>query len=534
MAKAARYSVLRKIADGGMAEIYLGTQHGAEGFARPIVIKRIRAGLAADLESRNMLIDEAHVAMSLSHGGIAQVLDLGTCGGSYFLVLELVDGWDLAELLYRATLNGLPLPTELALHVVIEACRALAYAHTRRIDGKLQQIVHRDVSPHNILISEQGEVKLTDFGIAIAPGRRVHTVTGMVKGKLGYMSPEQARGETLDPRSDIFAVGILLYLMTTGQKPYVGTDELDMLEKMRRCEFIPPRAACPTLPLPIADIIHRAMQMEPSRRYQSAEELLVEAERVQRTCFTPAGQTELKRWLARLSERDGVLPTSLRPPVPGDENSLREGSALVLEEVAPIPLREVVGERRSRHWSWLGIVAVVILVVQAVGVGWLLHWYLAPKGASSPAALEAIAGPDAAAPAAQTDASGAPEAAATPPPDAEAPPPDDGGEPARGAASPAPDAAAVAGKRGTDAGAPAAAAVTAADEVVSVRLVSAPSGATVFVSKQSFGSTPVNVRFKPELTYDLSFQKSGYKVLEKRVYVPRRAGQVVQVVLDPD
>ena len=156
MPKVGKYHIARKIADGGMAEIFLGTQHGMEGFERPVVLKRILAPLVADPQFRNMLIDEAHVAMGLNHSNIVQVLDLGHVRGRYFLVMELVDGWDLSQILARASAANFPLPPEIVLYVAAEICRALAYAHARTRDGNPLAIVHRDVSPQNVLVSEQG------------------------------------------------------------------------------------------------------------------------------------------------------------------------------------------------------------------------------------------------------------------------------------------------------------------------------------------------------------------------------------------
>src|SRR5262245_12816968 len=186
-----RYTIRRKIADGGMAEIFLATQHGAEGFERPVVLKRILAALVADPQFRNMMIDEAHVAMSLNHSNVVQVLDLGQSKGRYFLVLEFVDGWDLNQILRRVAATGFALPPQIALYVCSEVCRALAYAHGKTRGGKPLDSDHRDISPHNVLVSEQGEVKLTDFGIAKAFGRRERTGQGIIKGKLAFMSPEQ-------------------------------------------------------------------------------------------------------------------------------------------------------------------------------------------------------------------------------------------------------------------------------------------------------------------------------------------------------
>ena len=224
-----------------MAEIFLARQHGSEGFEKPVVLKRIHTGFLADEQFRNMLIDEAHISMGLHHNNIVQVLDLGRAGGRLFLVLELVDGWDLAWVLERAQAARRPLPTGLGLYVIAEVCRALAYAHGRTgIDGQPMGIVHRDVSPQNVLLSEQGEVKLADFGIAKAMTKRDRTATGVVKGKIAFMSPEQALGQAIDARSDLFSLGTMLYLVTTGVRPFEAATDFEVLARVQKGQFTPP------------------------------------------------------------------------------------------------------------------------------------------------------------------------------------------------------------------------------------------------------------------------------------------------------
>jgi len=311
MAKHGRYKIIRRVADGGMAEIFLATQMGREGFQKPVILKRIHSTIYADPQFRNMFIDEAHISMSLSHSNIAQVLDLGVSAGRYFLVLELVDGWDLGRILHRAATAGVRLPRELALHIGAEICRALAYAHSKAMDGQGPLgIVHRDVSPHNVLLSEQGEVKLTDFGIAKAMNKREHTGTGVVKGKVAFMSPEQAMGKPIDARSDLFSLGTMLYLMVTRARPFEGPSDLETLLRVQKGDFPAPETVAPDLPPEVAALIARAMRLDPNERYQSADEMLADVERVLRTAFRPVGQSELKRWLAELTARDGVLPIS--------------------------------------------------------------------------------------------------------------------------------------------------------------------------------------------------------------------------------
>jgi serine/threonine-protein kinase len=307
MASHGRYTILGKLADGGMAEIFLALQHGAEGFEKPVVLKRILTQYSADPQFRNMLLDEAHISMSLQHGNVVQVLDLGVAAGRYFLALELVDGWDLEKVLQRAHAAATVWPTALGLYVVAEVCRGLAYAHGKTRDGKPLGIVHRDISPNNVLLSGEGEVKVADFGIAKAQRKREQTAAGVIKGKVAYMSPEQAQGSAVDRRSDIFSVGSLLYRTMTDRLPFEANNDLESLMRVQKAEFAPPRDVKPALQDSVSKIILRAMRLAPGERYQSADEMLADVERILRTEFQSAGQTELKAWLVQLARRDGAL-----------------------------------------------------------------------------------------------------------------------------------------------------------------------------------------------------------------------------------
>jgi serine/threonine-protein kinase len=342
MARHGRYTILGKLADGGMAEIFLAVQHGAEGFEKHVVLKRILTQFSADPQFGNMLLDEGHISMSLQHSNIVQVLDLGVAGSRYFLVLELVDGWDLERILVRAHGAGMVFPPALALHVITVVCRALAYAHAKTRGGKPLGIVHRDISPNNVLISEQGEIKLADFGIAKAQRKREQTAAGVIKGKVAYMSPEQATGTAIDKRSDIFSVGSLLYRMMTDKLPFEAPSDLEQLLKVQKAEFEPPEKVKKGVSKAVSAIIMRAMRLAPSERYQSAEEMLVDVERVLRTEFHSAGQTELKSWLEQLGRRDGSEPIGKRrldtSGIVKDElgTDLSAGTSFELDEVQEI------------------------------------------------------------------------------------------------------------------------------------------------------------------------------------------------------
>ncbi len=307
MADAARYRVLRKIASGGMAEIFLALQFGVEGFQKQVVLKRILPTLAAEPSFVRMLLDEAHIASTLNHGNLVQVLDLRHSGSEYFLVLEFVDGWSLEQVRRRAQKAKLKLPLPLALGIVGALCRALAYVHSRTRNGRPLGIVHRDVTPQNVLLSAEGEVKLADFGIAKAAfGKREKSATGVIKGKFAYMSPEQAAGEELDHRSDLFSVGTVLYLLTTGKKPFDGASDLDVIMQVRKGRYEKPSSFVRDFNPDVERLIARALRVNRNTRWQTAQQM---ADRIDAICGKlgqPSGPAALKRWLEALTARDGV------------------------------------------------------------------------------------------------------------------------------------------------------------------------------------------------------------------------------------
>jgi len=579
MPKPGRYRIARKIADGGMAEIFLGTQHGMEGFERPVVLKRILAPLVADPQFRNMLIDEAHVAMGLNHSNIVQVLDLGHVRGRYFLVMELVDGWDLSRIMSRAEAAHFPVPPEILLYITAEVCRALAYAHARTRDGRPLHIVHRDVSPQNVLVSEQGEVKLTDFGIAKAMGRREQTSQGVIKGKLAFMSPEQASGRPLDPRSDLFAVGTMLYLFFTGRKPFYAPTDLESIMRVRECRFTPPEEVDPTLAPALVKVIHRAMQALPADRYQSADELLVDLENVQRTSYKPSGQTELKRWLAELQERDHCPVTSRvlspQPAVPLTQDlDVGEGAEVVFDDSNLIDVSDVLRQMqvaepttpapapppilgsdgktkaatpaslrtaRSSRSSKPAILFGILIVGLAAGVAWFVRQHAPgpPVKTGHPRAASIVIDAAQALRPAPVDAvfslaleAGQPEAgepAATPA--SEAADNEEEEESLLRNAEPEDSKRVLGEDEGVSAREGAAAAESAAPPAVSVRLVSSPKGAVVKVGKRVFGRAPLSLRFRPGITFEIDFVKKGYLPASKRFAVSEKKNQVVKVTL---
>jgi serine/threonine protein kinase len=336
MSRGFRYRVLRKIAHGGMAEIFTALQVGAEGFEKPVVLKRILPALAADPAFVRMLVDEAHIASSLLHSNLVQVLDLGKVEDQFFLALEFVDGWSLEQIRKRARKTRLKLPLPLALHIVSSLCRGLDYVHRRTRHGKPLGIVHRDVTPQNVLISREGEVKLADFGIAKASGRREKSATGVIKGKFAYMSPEQSIGAELDARSDLFSVGTLLYLLTTGRKPFEASSDLDVLMMVRRARFEKPSTFVKDYNPEVERFLVRALRADKARRWQSAEQMADKLDAILVKLGQPSGSAALKRWLETLGTRDGmVAPGDLRDTPDDSANGTMQlvSSELELQDV---------------------------------------------------------------------------------------------------------------------------------------------------------------------------------------------------------
>jgi serine/threonine protein kinase len=332
-----RYRVHRKIARGGMAEIFLASQIGLEGFEKPVVLKRILPALASDPGFLRMLLDEAQIVSGLSHTNLVQVLDLWRADGQFFLVLEFVDGWSLEQVRMRASKARLKLPLHLALSITAALCRALHYVHRHTRNGEPLGIVHRDVTPQNVLLSREGDVKLADFGIAKAVGRREKSAIGVIKGKFSYMSPEQSIGADLDARSDLFSVGSLLYVLTTGHKPFSGKTDLDTLMLVRRARHQKPSAHVRDFNPDVERFIERALRADRSRRWQSAEQMADRLDSILVKLGQPSGPAALKRWLATLAARDGVLsPGDLReqPLEPSTRLVERSGSALDVQAVA--------------------------------------------------------------------------------------------------------------------------------------------------------------------------------------------------------
>jgi serine/threonine protein kinase len=274
------YRLVRQIAVGGMAEIHLAKTKGIAGFEKYVALKMIHPNFAEDEQFIQMLVDEAKIAVQLTHGNIAQTFDLGRVGETYYITMEYVDGADLYKILRRGSERDLEMPLDVCAFIGKEVASALDHAHRKKDHvGKPLGIVHRDVSPQNVLISYSGEVKLVDFGIAKATMKARQTAVGVIKGKYYYMSPEQAWGDPIDYRSDIFSAGIVLYEMITGQMLYLEEDLHKLLDMARKADIAPPSKLRKGVPPQLERIIMHALQKEPGDRYQSAGDFATDLER---------------------------------------------------------------------------------------------------------------------------------------------------------------------------------------------------------------------------------------------------------------
>ena len=278
-----KYYLLERINVGGMAEVYKAKAFGVEGFERLLAVKKILSSIAEDESFINMFIDEAKIAGQLNHPNIAQIFDLGKVDGSYFIALEYIGGKDLKTIFERARRLGEKVSIPRIVYLIMKVCEGLAHAHHKKdAQGRELNIVHRDVSPQNVLISYEGEVKIIDFGIAKAQGKTSQTQVGILKGKFSYMSPEQVRGLHVDNRSDVFSLGIVLYELLTLERLFLGESDFDTLEKIRKVEMSPPSLYNPHIPKELEDIVLKALARSPEDRFQTAFEFAEALERFMR------------------------------------------------------------------------------------------------------------------------------------------------------------------------------------------------------------------------------------------------------------
>ncbi|MBK8240932.1 MAG: serine/threonine protein kinase [Deltaproteobacteria bacterium] len=351
-----RYTLVRRIATGGMAEGYLAQLRGAERFDKLVALKRILPQFANDPEFARMFLDEARLASRLHHPNVTQVLDFGEFEGEHFITMEFVHGHHLLALM-RAH-RGRPLAHPVALTIVASIARALHHMHELRDhDGSPLGLVHRDVSPSNVLLSYEGAIKLTDFGIAKAVELTSATRTGSFKGKLGYSSPEQCRGEIIDRRSDIFALGILLYETTTGARAFSGPNEFAVLGRVARGDYVHPREIEPEYPAGLASLVECAMALDASQRFATAADL---AEAVEAYAHEAGWRLTPARVVEAMGESFGEAPPLTSP----DESML----LATFRDDADAPRTRSIPPARPRGVAALVVAGVVSVSAVAYGI----------------------------------------------------------------------------------------------------------------------------------------------------------------------
>ncbi|HEX2687738.1 MAG TPA: protein kinase [Kofleriaceae bacterium] len=270
-----RYEVLSHLATGGMAQIYLARQTGLGSFERHVVLKTILRDRAADQRFVTMFLDEAKLAATLNHQNVAQVYEVDQADGAYFMAMEYVHGENTRAILETTIRRGWTIPLELAVMIINGAAAGLHHAHERRgKNGQPLNIVHRDVSPANIMVGFDGSVKVLDFGIAKAEERVTKTLGGTIKGKYGYMSPEQCKGKPIDRRSDIFALGIVLYELTTLRRAFKGNDDFETMKRIVAGDLVLPSTVVPGFPRELETIILTALAGDSGARFQTGQELI--------------------------------------------------------------------------------------------------------------------------------------------------------------------------------------------------------------------------------------------------------------------
>ncbi len=413
-----QYRLLERIGVGGMAEVWKARMTGVEGFQKTVAIKKILPHLTDSPAFVDMFIDEAKLAAQLSHSNIIHIYDLGKIGDDYYIAMEYVEGENLRNILNAARERGKPLPVGLALHVAARLASALEHAHrTRDFEDRDLGLVHRDVSPQNVLIGYEGTIKLCDFGIVKAVSKSSHTQMGALKGKLQYMSPEQAWGRKVDGRSDIFALGTLLFEMLTGQRLFVGESELEVLEAVRECRVDKPSELRPEVGEEVDAVVLEALAREPADRFQSAGDLAKRLEGILAAMRPAPGQAELAAYMDELFGRSHGAAGSTAPDrVPPAEVPLAErsgaespgrlpmgavaepadpgagsvgaaagtasGESPAVQAVEPVsPVEPEEGGGRGK-----GLLVAAILVALVAGA--VLVWYLLRPGSGSGAAPE--------------------------------------------------------------------------------------------------------------------------------------------------
>ncbi len=371
-----KYFLVDKIATGGMAEIFKAKTYSHGGFENLLVIKRILPHIGENDDFIEMFIDEAKVSVALQHPNIVRIYDFGKILDNYFIAMECVDGKDTRNVLRQMARRRQFMPPRFCAYIALETCKGLAYAHNKGdLQGNAYGIVHRDISPSNVIVSYEGEVKVADFGIAKAESNAYQTRDGVLKGKFEYMSPEQATGKEIDHRSDLFSLGIILYETLTGRRLFKTDSEIATLKKIRDCDFEPPRRKNANIPEDLEKIVMKALARYPEDRYQNANEMAEDL----RQHLLPATSDTLR------NEFSEFLADLFKSEIADEIHRLEANStiALQLKEEAPdaweghtastMGAQTQTGQTNMLGWAF-GTIAVAMGLSIIIVTGGIYYW----------------------------------------------------------------------------------------------------------------------------------------------------------------
>jgi len=409
--KYGQYVLLDRIATGGMAEVWKARMRGVEGFQKIVAIKKILPHLSDNQDFIEMFIDEAKLAAQLNHNNIIHIYDLGKTQGTYFIAMEYVEGHDLKTILKRGVDRDQPLGVELSLFIASKVAAALDYAHRRRdFEDKDMSLVHRDVSPQNVLISHEGDIKLCDFGIAKAASKASHTQAGALKGKLQYMSPEQAWGKPIDRRSDIFALATVLFEMLSGRKLFTGDNEISILEQVREARVVRPSELNDEVAPEIDAVVLKALNKEPSARYQTAGEMARDIDSILYNMKPTPTSADLAIYMHRIWIEEAPrtapaaaqtvvnepvpAPVSAPPPPPPAAAPVRAASATRITASGALAMPPWEAPAKKKSAAPFAIAAVVVV---AIGIGGFVMMRGRGGATTAPAGAPKVQAPVAAA-----------------------------------------------------------------------------------------------------------------------------------------
>jgi serine/threonine-protein kinase len=353
-----RYRVIERLAAGGMAEVYIAESEGIEGFRKQVAIKRVLPHLTEKKRFIAMFLDEARLSANLSHSNVAQVFDIGVGDNAYFIVMEYVDGSDLKVLIESLKQLDKKFSVEAAVYIAAKICEGLSYAHElTNADGVPLRIVHRDMSPPNVLITKYGEIKIVDFGLAKATSQLEKSEAGIIKGKFSYLSPEAALGEDVDHRTDIFAVGIILWEMLAGRRLFFGETDFQTVKLVQQAKVPPLSVENPEVSKELDRILQKALARDPNRRYASARELGLELTGFLFNQAKPVSSYDIADLVrAAMKHRKRVKPDKAVTIDRLIEEALLEFKSLTQDDKAPTASRlssapKTTGFEDISHWA---------------------------------------------------------------------------------------------------------------------------------------------------------------------------------------